>query len=130
MYSRNRSGNAASRYEENIPPVYSGSRFYRGTGGKEAPQKSTEMRPVGGVPVTYEAKPSPAPLPPPEVVETCQREVCEPLPQKTEKREGLLPALFSDTEEVLLIALLLLFAGEGERSSDMIVILLLLMVIR
>ncbi len=149
MYSRNRNGSAEERYAKNIPPVYGGSRFYRGTAG-------------GGIAVQYEAKPretvpqeaacevadvpeiSPADVPesvcaPKVSPAPCVQDVCQPIAEekadppcaKQEKAGGLLQSFLSgEQEELLLIALLLLFCGEQERCVDMIVILVLLLIVR
>jgi hypothetical protein len=92
------------------------------------------LPPEEGIEVLYEARPlpekeeTPAPCPPP----TAEPEGM-PKPEvreKKEKREGCLPALFQDPEEILLLALLFLLSAEGDHAVDVIVILLLLTVIR
>ena len=59
MYSRNRSS-AEVRYADYIPPVYGGSRFYRGAPSPPQEIRGEEIRPAvpdGGIPVQYEARP-------------------------------------------------------------------------
>ena len=60
MYSRNRTAAAEVRYADHIPPVYGGSRFYRGV-PQENPTKRREedVRPAdpdGGIPAYREAR--------------------------------------------------------------------------
>ena len=136
MYSRNRNASAEERYAKNIPPVYGGSRFYRGAGGE-------------GIAVQYEAKPRQETAPeeiaceallPTEPEESDRTEAAcdlidrtrEEMPcGKKETAGGFLKSIIGgEQEELLLIALLLLLAGEGEHASDMIVILLLLLIVR
>ena len=143
MYSRNRSVSADERYAKNLPPVYGGSRFYRGAG--------TE-----GIAVQYEAKPREIELAVPaspqvpaddaelptclaQENDTCEEPLCltdadEPPPKPCEKHEktgGFLQSLLSgEQEELLLITLLLLLSGEQDRCVDVIVILVLLLIVR
>lgn len=141
MYSRNRNISAEERYAKNIPPVYGGSRFYRGAG-------------TDGIAVQYEAKPretareeavcEQAPIcevvpadvsesvcEPTEDCPPCTEEKPAPPCEKEEKTGGFLQSLLSgEQEELILITLLLLLCGEQERSVDMIVILLLLLIVR
>lgn len=155
MYSRNRTAAAEVRYADNVPPVYGGSRFYRGV-PQENPTKRREedVRPAdpdGGIPAHREARTVfPASVtdcaeePMPECPKAGEDPVCaaeeEAVSRPTAsdadarecggRREGFLPALLGDSEEILLIVLLLLLTGEKERSSDVIFILLLLMIVR
>lgn len=152
MYSRNRVMSAEQRYAENLPPVYGGSRFYRGTAAvprEPRPERETEIAvtPAAGIPVEYTVRPGGIPDAP-LAEETCvPQEDAVPVlragegtpdehmeaPGRIEKsaREGGLASLLSgDSEEILLIVLILLLGGEAERAADMLVILLLLLVVR
>ena len=135
MYSRSRMHTAEQRYAENLPPVYGGSRFYRGASAP--PAELTPIRdttPAGGIPVEYTVRPAEEPevSPPQEAdmpadVPLEQEAACAARPV----REGGLSALLSgDSEEILLIVLILLLGGEAERAADVIVILLLLLTVR
>lgn len=132
MYSRSRGMTAETRYAENIPPVYGGSRFYRGTSAPPAEESRRRetvptATPDGGIPVEYTVRPAEETeifTPPPEAV-TADVSAAEPV------HTGGLPAFFTgDAEEILLIVLILLLGGEAERAADVIVILLLLLTVR
>lgn len=157
MYSRNRVNAAEQRYAENLPPVYGGSRFYRGTSAAprdDAPRRETEpaMTPAVGIPVEYAVRPGGPPDTPRAVREdvSCPAEggeecassvLFEETPRedpdapakcasKPSREGGLASLLTGDSEEILLIVLILLLGGEAERAADVIVILLLLLVVR
>ncbi len=141
MYSRNVRTSTDAQYAENIPPVYGGSRFYRAP-----PQHTVAVQ--YEVPIEKSAPPpvqaeeaTPQKPAPPQAEEPAEAALasapCEqispplPLPKPTSR---ILPSLTSflegDKEEFLLIAVLLLLCGEGERAADMIAILLLLILLR
>ncbi len=159
MYSRNRVTTAEQRYAENLPPVYGGSRFYRGTPAasaavkESAPPRQTEpvVTPASGIPVEYAVRPgggtdvpvweetfseAAEPVPVPEDAVPAAR-AAEPVreesgtpPGKAAREGGIASLLMGDSEEILLIVLILLLGGEAERAADVIVILLLLLVVR
>lgn len=137
MYSRSQPSD--ERYRENLPPVYGGSRFYRGGVKTKGDERAAPPLPEEGIEVLYEARPIPERVPvdtesgseETAAVLPLEKEKEEVAPAVTrEKREGVLPALFQDPEEILLLALLFLLSAEGEHAVDVIVILLLLTVIR
>lgn len=140
MYSRNRAVHSDTRYAENVPSVYGGSRFYRQEPvGLPAEIRTEDLRAAGadGIPVQYEVPPE---IPAAEPIWEESAEECSCLPEEEptetactekppQKPEGFLSSVFADPEELLLLGLLLLFCLESERCVDVIVILLLLLII-
>ncbi len=121
---------AEMRYADNVPPVYGGSRFYRGTAAPPPETEAPAATPDQGIPVEYTVRPSEeSETPPPQEIPPADEpsETCAAAPVHT----GGLPAfLTGDAEEILLIVLILLLGGEAERAADVIVILLLLLTVR
>lgn len=159
MYSRNRVSAAEQRYAENLPPVYGGSRFYRGAvpAVKERiPTLEAEpaVTPAAGIPVEYEVRPGRERDIPqaeeggtsPEVWDTAMPEQGESVPVSSctesvreeqvgaghamkASRDGGLASLLSGDSEEILLIVLILLLGGEAERAADVIVILLLLLV-